>query len=61
MYVVLPDKKFHANFRYTIKEGAEPSYVTTGSYDSFDSHCDSTMVGFLQELKDGTLNCAMAY
>jgi hypothetical protein len=49
MYVVLPDKKFHANFRYTIKEGAEPLYVTTGSYDSFDSHCDATMVGFLQE------------
>jgi len=45
---MLPDKKFHANFKYTIKEGELPSSVTTGSYEKFDSHCDSTMVGFLQ-------------
>ena len=43
------EAKFVANFRYTVKGSVSESQydsLTTGSYDSFDSHCDQTMVGF---------------
>ena len=52
--------RFLANFKYTIKDeiaksSGKPSqlmqtYETlkTGDYGKFDSHCDQTMVGFVQ-------------
>lgn len=58
-------KEFHANFRYTIKETVpENKYnlLSTGSYGDFDSHCDGTMIGFLQNRKtsseEGGFACA---
>ena len=50
IFVELPDRdaaKYVANFRYEIKEGqANDGPLTTGSYDSFDSVCSETMIGF---------------
>lgn len=52
--------RFLANYKYTIKEsisqdplleGAQGfSKVKSGDYDKFDSHCDKTMVGFVQSI-----------
>lgn len=52
--------RFLANFKYTIKPeiSQEPTSdggikfkdVKTGDYGKFDSHCDQTMVGFVQTI-----------
>lgn len=52
--------RFLANFKYTIKNNisAKPSQelvqkfdgLKTGDYNKFDSHCDQTMVGFVQNI-----------
>lgn len=52
--------RFLSNFKYTVKptiskdptqDGAEEFVsLKTGDYNKFDSHCDKTMVGFVQEI-----------
>lgn len=52
--------RFLTNLKYTLKEeiskdpmNEEPnkfSEIKTGDYAKFDSHCDQTMVGFVQTI-----------
>jgi hypothetical protein len=52
--------RFLANFKYTVKptiskdptsDGADEFVsLKTGDYNKFDSHCDKTMVGFVQTI-----------
>lgn len=52
--------RFLANFKYAVKpqisidptkDGAEEFIaLKTGDYNKFDSQCDKTMVGFIQEM-----------
>lgn len=51
---------FLANFKYTIKQDIDPEqYSESTSYEDFDSHCNSTMVGFYRSAT-GQLHCASA-
>ena len=64
--VDLPGKhhaKYTANFRYTVKPGVSASRYDTlknGSYESFNSSCDETMVG-VKLGKDKMLQCWVGY
>jgi hypothetical protein len=56
------DRRFTANFRYTVKSSITPSSystLSTGDYDKFDSDCGNTMVGFL-ESDSNFYQCAFA-
>lgn len=52
--------RFLANFKYTVKPeisndptkdgGSEFTQLKTGDYGKFDTHCDKTMIGFVQTM-----------
>lgn len=60
-YVDLAQGRFHANFKYTVKDtsGAQSEKLSTGDYESFESDCCATMIGFFQTDKK-ELRCAYA-
>jgi hypothetical protein len=55
--------RFIANFKYSLKEDVSPNPtqelfqkfadLKSGDYNKFDSQCDKTMVGFVQEVSSG--------
>ena len=56
LVIELPSKKLTANFKYTVNTTPHNyDRLSTGDYDKFISHCDSTMVGF--QMKDNKFSC----
>jgi hypothetical protein len=56
-------KKFIANFRYEVKKDVEKSEwknLKTDDYHKFNSICNETMIGFIQNTKTGKWQCARA-
>lgn len=58
-----PYRKFTANFKYLVKPTvSDHKYkgLKTDDYSKFDSICNETMVGFVQNTKTGKWQCARA-
>jgi len=54
------EERITTNFKYTVKDMLSESswkYLKTSDYDSFDSVCTETMVGFWQNKTDNKLSC----
>lgn len=62
LFVNLPESKrrFTANFKYTVKQSiSDYSKLSSNDFSKFNSHCNSTMIGFIQTSKKW-ISCAYA-